>query len=320
MVIAAINGSILPASTARSGAGPLVEAVIRRGDSQHTRDAYDLDLRTYARWLSSEALDWDAVTPDDLDRYREWLAGKYARTTANRRLTVVRALYGEAHRRRLIADDPAVRLRGVRGRDERDGGALTRQEARAVLEGIRADLGNPSRGLLARRDLALVGILVRTGLRRSELVSLTVGSLGVAQGHHVLTIRGKGNVLRTVKVPTDIQRDISSWLEAAAAAGLELGAEDPLFVEVRKGGHVPAPRPLSSRAVYGIVVGRLDAAGVQRLGPHALRATFVTLALEGGAPLHKVQQAAGHADPRTTERYWRSKDKLDDNAVDYIKL
>ena len=55
-------------------------------------------------------------------------------------------------------------------------------------------------------------------------------------------------------------------------------------------------------------------------GPHGLRATFVTLALEGGAPLHLVQRAAGHADPRTTERYWRRKEGLDDNAVDYIRL
>ena len=189
-----------------------------------------------------------------------------------------------------------------------------------MLEGIRADLHSPSHRLLAHRDLALVGILLRTGLRRSELVGLTVGSLGMAQGYHVLTIRGKGNVLRTVKVPTDLHRDIATWLEAAADAGLALGLDDPMFVEIRKGGHALRRQPLSDRAIYGIVVRRLEAAGVQRLGPHALRATFVTLALEGGAPLHKVQRAAGHADPRTTERYWRSKDKLDDNAVDYIKL
>ena len=46
----------------------------------------------------------------------------------------------------------------------------------------------------------------------------------------------------------------------------------------------------------------------------------ITLALDAGAPLRKVQYAAGHADPRTTERYHRSKQNLDDNAVDYLKL
>jgi integrase/recombinase XerD len=101
---------------------------------------------------------------------------------------------------------------------------------------------------------------------------------------------------------------------------LELQGDDPLFIEVRKGGHFVSRRPLSDRAVHSIVTRRLRAAGLQVLGPHALRASFVTLALEGGAPLHIVQRAAGHADPRTTERYWRRKDNLDDNAVDYVKL
>jgi len=301
-------------------AQPLVEAIIRRGDSPHTRRAYAGDLETYAAWLASEELAWDAVSADDLDRYREWLAAQYARTTANRRLVVVRALYGEAKRRHLVTDDPSDRLRNVRGRDERDGGALTRQQAREVLEAVSGDLRRPGHRLLAHRDLALLSILLRTGIRRSELTSLRVSSLGSAQGHHVLTITGKGNVVRTVKVPPDVWRMLETWLDAAKEAGLELAGDDPLFVEVRKGGHVPGKQPLSDRAVYNIVERRLLAAGLERLGPHGLRATFVTLALEGGAPLHLVQRAAGHADPRTTERYWKRKNGLDDNAVDYVHI
>ena len=57
-----------------------------------------------------------------------------------------------------------------------------------------------------------------------------------------------------------------------------------------------------------------------KLTPHGLRATFVTLALEGGAKLEQVQYAVGHADPRTTERYHKRKLNLDNNAVDFIKL
>ncbi len=146
------------------------------------------------------------------------------------------------------------------------------------------------------------------------------GGVASGQGHHVLTITGKGNVVRTVKVPPDVQWLIDDWLVAATEAGLELVGDDPLFVEVRKGGHIPGRHPLSDRAVYQVVVRRLRAAGLERLGPHGLRATFVTLALEGGTPLHVVQRAAGHADPRMTERYWKRKDSLDDNAVDYVRL
>ena len=57
-----------------------------------------------------------------------------------------------------------------------------------------------------------------------------------------------------------------------------------------------------------------------KLTPHDLRASFITLAIEGGATLLQAQYAAGHSDPRTTERYHTHKVILDDNAVDYIKL
>lgn len=299
-------------------AGPVVEALIRRGDSEHTRRAYAGDLRTYAGWLASEGLDWLLVKPDDLERYREWLATAFARTTANRRLSVVRGLYAEAERRGAVAS-PAGRLRGLRGRDEHDGGALSREEARRVLDAIVASSELPGRHLLALRDVAIVSLLIRTGLRRSEIAGLRVGSIGSAQGHHILTIRGKGNVTRTAKLPPDVWRLLGEWLEARAVQA-HVGEDDPLFVAIRKGGQIDRAEPLSDRAIHAIVAQRLGAANVARLGPHALRATFVTLALEGGAPLHLVQHAAGHADPRTTERYWRRKASLDDNAVDYVEL
>ncbi len=312
---------LVVAESVASTVQPLLDAIIRRGDSVHTRRAYAGDLATYARWLALEGLAWDVVTADDLDRYREWLGASYARTTVNRRLTVVRTLYGEAVRRRLIADNPGDRLRGVRGRDDREGGALTRSEAKELLSQTERDVKRPAKRLIALRDLAILAILVRTGLRRFEVVALRVGDLGTTQGHNVFTIRaGKGNVTRTVKLPPDVRRTIDAWLSAAAVAGLELQGDDPLFLEVHKGGRLGSRRPISDRAIHSIVTRRLRAAGLQALGPHALRASFVTLALEGGAPLHIVQRAVGHADPRTTERYWRRKDNLDDNAVDYVKL
>jgi len=139
----------------------------------------------------------------------------------------------------------------------------------------------------------------------------------MAQGHHILTVSAKGNVLRTVKVPTAVHRMLEMWLMAARSAYLELDDDVPLFVRLD---HAHARKPLSDQAVYDVVARRMARAGLAGIGPHGLRATFVTLALEGGAPLHLVQRAVGHADPRTTERYWRRKDALDDNAVDYVKL
>ena len=80
-------------------------------------------------------------------------------------------------------------------------------------------------------------------------------------------------------------------------------------------------QPLAEKAIWKIVVRRVKAVGItENITPHSTRHTFITLALDAGAPLHKVQVAAGHADPRTTERYWRTQQNLDDNAVDYVRL
>lgn len=80
-------------------------------------------------------------------------------------------------------------------------------------------------------------------------------------------------------------------------------------------------RSMSEKAVWKIVVRRVLWAGItDNITPHSTRHTFITLALDAGAALHKVQVAAGHAAPRTTERYWRTKQNLDDNAVDYVRL
>ena len=80
-------------------------------------------------------------------------------------------------------------------------------------------------------------------------------------------------------------------------------------------------KPLSDNAVWKLVLRRVRTAGIaDYVTPHSTRHAFITLALDGRAPLHKVQAAAGHADPRTTERYWRTRQNLDDNAVDYVQL
>jgi integrase len=163
----------------------------------------------------------------------------------------------------------------------------------------------------------MLALLIRTGLRRSEIASLRWGDFDEAQGHRIATVRAKGGVLRTIKIPPDVWRVIEGWRETITAAKCERAEGSPVFV--RLDGQNGA-RALTDRAIYEVVRKRLRMAGIEGMGPHSLRATFVTLALEGGAPLHLVQRAAGHADPRTTERYWRRKHALDDNAVDYIRL
>ena len=322
-----------PIFTPPLDADSLADALVAGQLSPRTRRAYASDLAELLSVLETWHVGLAAVTRDHLHAYRAWLAGEPApglapRTacapaSVSRKVSVARQFFAEAEARGLIPTSPAARLRGFQVSGESKTLGLSRLQARELLEKI--DAGT----LLGLRDRALLSLMVRTGLRRMDVLGATLGALGEQQGHRTLRVRSKGNKDRTVKVPPEVARHLDAWRQAAAALREE-GDRTPLFCGIVKGGRGEAmryalyaggQRPLSESAVWKVVVGRARAAGIgENITPHSTRHTFITLALDAGAPLHKVQVAAGHADPRTTERYWRTKQNLDDNAVDYVKL
>lgn len=164
-------------------------------------------------------------------------------------------------------------------------------------------------------------LLIRTGLRRSECAGLELGDLGQELGHNVMTLRHtKGDKRRKVKVPVDVMRAIENYLEACGRRDEKaaLHPQAPLFIQFLKGDK-PTALAISDQLIARVVEGYAKTVGL-KLSPHSLRATFVTLALEGGARLDQVQYAVGHADPRTTERYQKRKLNLDRHAVDFVQL
>jgi len=168
-----------------------------------------------------------------------------------------------------------------------------------------------------KRDYAILSLLLRTGLRRSECSALNVGDLKQEQGHTIAVIRhGKGDKRGIVKVPVDVVRAIDVYLEAAGRKNVAPDA--PLFVGFNRGDHVTAER-VSDKLLERLVK-QAGAKIGKDLSPHCLRASFITLTSEGGAQLEQVQYASRHADPRTTQRYRKRKVNLDDNAVDYLRL
>ena len=274
---------------------------------------YTYDAQHFASWLAGEGLDIISLDRASIIRYRKHLQQTYAKSTAARMLTVARRLLAEAVKRDVLPKNVAADIRGFRGSGDNDTphAALTRAQARELLATIDCT------SKIGLRDYALIMLLLRTGLRRSEAAGLTLGDMGKEQGHHILTVRhGKGDKRRTAKVPVDVLRAIMAYVDATGRS--EAGKTAPLFVAFDKGDH-PTQIGLSDSSIERIVKKWGHSIGVD-LVPHGLRASFVTLALEGGAALHDVQYAAGHADPRTTERYQKRKLNLDRNAVDFIHL
>lgn len=140
---------------------------------------------------------------------------------------------------------------------------------------------------MSLRDRAILELLYGSGLRVSEMAALTVSDIG---GPHFLTVLGKGNKERTVPVGRPARDALNRYL---AESRPELAGErsgDVLWVGVRGG-------PLGTRGLRRVVRGRVATF------PHALRHSFATHLLEGGADLRTVQDLLGHADLATTQIY-----------------
>ena len=288
-----------------------------------SQERYRRDALYFRRWLEEQGYNLEDTTRSLFIAYREHLAGKYAGATAARMFTIARRLLDEAVQRGILSTNPAIGLRGFKADDGKSAEgnssphtALNKEQAEGLLRGI--DRTTP----MGKRDFALLMLLLRTGLRRSEAAALTLEDLGTEQGYPVLVVQhGKGDKRRRAKLPPDVLAALNAYLEATERLQLA-GTKAPLFIQFRKGGRV-VEAAITDKLIWRVVkqhAARLETEEGVKLSPHGLRASFVTLALEGGARLHQVQYAVGHADPRTTERYQKRKLNLQDNAVDYLKL
>jgi integrase/recombinase XerD len=156
-------------------------------------------------------------------------------------------------------------------------------------------------GLACAREHALVSLLAINGLRVSEALGADIEALGLERGHRTLTVNRKGGKIVTIPLAPRTARAID------LAIGERL--EGPIFL-----GH-DAQR-LDRHAAWRIVRRLARKAGINKpVGPHTLRHAFITAALDAGVPLRDVQEAASHADPRTTMRYDRARVSLDRHAT-----
>jgi site-specific recombinase XerD len=147
------------------------------------------DARHFATWLAARNLDLASATRSDIIDYRRHLGEAYAKSTAARMLIVARRLFAEAVLRGDLAANPAADVRGFKsGDNETPHTALSKTQAKEMLAAI-----DRSR-LDGLHDYALIMLLLRTGLRRSEALALDKGDISKEQGHQIVTVRhGKGD-------------------------------------------------------------------------------------------------------------------------------
>ena len=144
-------------------------------------------------------------------------------------------------------------------------------------------------------------MLALNGLRVSEATGATIEALGVERGHRTLVITRKGGKVVTIPLAP----------RTARAIDLAIGerVEGPVFL-------APDGQRLDRHGAARVARRVARRAGVIKpVGPHTLRHAFITAVLDAGVPLRDVQEAASHADPRTTMRYDRARGSLDRHAT-----
>jgi integrase/recombinase XerD len=259
---------------------------LEKGLSANSLEAYTLDL---AKWNAFVGESSELPGPEELRNYLDHLyqAGLSQRSIA-RHLTTLRGLYGFLLREGQIATDPTDFL-GAPKQWQTIPKFLNLEDIERIIQ--TTDTTRPT-GL---RDRAMLELLYATGLRVSELCRLGLGDCNLDLA--VVRTTGKGNKQRLVPAGKDAMKAVGAYLESGRSALLKGRASRYLFVTARGG-------CLTRQAFWKLLAGYGRKAGIfHGLTPHALRHSFATHLLEGGADLRSVQIMLGHADISTTQIY-----------------
>lgn len=263
--------------------------------SANTRRAYRRDVSAWLGFCAAVDVDPLKARRTHVDAWARSLeALGAAAASVARKLAAVSSWYSW-----LVAEDvlagasPCAHVRRPRVSDESRTLGPDRDAARALLAAAH-DLGP--------KYEALISLLLLNGLRVSEAVNADVEDLDTERGHRVLRVVRKGG--RTALIA------MAPRTSAALDAHIGDRIEGPIFLGELHGQGATG-RLTSSGASYMVQRAAKRAGITNRLSPHSLRHGFVTLALQAGATLTDVQDAAGHADPRTTRRYDRARHRLD---------
>ena len=261
---------------------------MERGLSKNTLFAYRSDISKYARWLQNQGINITKAGPQNILAYLASTENKSTRTVA-RNLSSLRRLYEYLSKEDKVKQNPIKNVEAPRlGRSLPK--SLTENEVESLLD---APNTNQPLGL---RDKTMLEIIYGTGLRVSELITLTLPQINLRQG--VVREMGKGNKERLVPLG-----EISTeWLEKYLAHGRneilgENNSTDTLFPS-RRG------KSMTRQTFWHIVKRHAIVAGIKKnISPHMLRHAFATHLINHGADLRVVQMLLGHSDISTTQIY-----------------
>lgn len=269
---------------------------IERNNSEHTIRAYITDTKTFFRWCARESIDPLQANHKQLRLYLAYLdAAHYARKTMNRHVSSLKEFYQWLVLSGLCQANPASLLQGAKQRRSLPR-ALSHHEMQALLS-VYADSG-PASNLPSEvrlRNQALIEFLYACGARVSEASGLLANNVDYAQS--LVKVQGKGSKERLIPLHATACAVLRSYYQQARPVLLNGKTSSYFFVSTRG-------NAMDTNSIRRVFKQALRLAGLdERLSPHAVRHTFATDLLSGGADLRSVQEMLGHSSLSTTQIY-----------------
>ena len=266
-----------------------------------TRRAYFTDLKAWYAWCTARDLHPLQARRHDVALWARQLAEQpqasgrpAAPASISRRLSCLSSFYSYGVEVSVLQENPVANVKRPRVTTESMSVGLARDELEQLLDAADAD---------GPRSAALIALLAYNGLRVDEALSRDVEHLGHQQGHRVLRISRKGG--------RDALEPLSPPVERALDTHLAHRTTGPLFLDDHD-------RRMYETQAWRLIRRLARNAGLKpagQLSPHSLRHTFATSLSDAGVPLQDIQDAMGHADPRTTRRYMATHKHLDRHAT-----
>ena len=273
--------------------------LVERNYSEYTVNSYLKDVKDFRTFLDSEG--YDGIMEQTSDRipryYISRLSTNYAKTSINRKISSLRTFYRLMKERNLVSINPFEDTQTIK-KDKKLPHFLQKNEIDSMFAVI--DTNKP----LGLRDLVILELLYGSGLRVSELCSLTYKSFDFS--NKLVKVYGKGAKERYVPMSNKAIEAIELYNEIARpilvknylANQNNKGEKPQEFLLNRNGGE------LTTRGVRVILNNIIDkTADTFKISPHMLRHSFATHLLDGGADLRSVQEMLGHVNLSTTQIY-----------------
>jgi integrase/recombinase XerC/integrase/recombinase XerD len=260
-----------------------------RSAAEATRRAYANDVGQLSAWATQLGKEPAALGHRDLRRFAATLSERgLSKAAVARKLAAVRAFYGALLRNGEVSANPAD-LVATPKQDRKLPRVLSREEMQTLLDGI------PARTPLEMRDRAMLELAYSCGLRAEEVINLDLGSPDF-DGER-LRVEGKGSKTRLVPMGEPAQAALRRYLDRGRHVLAGAGTENALLLS--KSGRRLHPSDVRRRLQRWV----REAAIAGGVSPHALRHSFATHLLEGGADLRTIQELLGHSSLSTTQVY-----------------